>query len=103
MSLLPKSVTTAIALELSEPYGGIPGVTASAVIVTGIFSAAVSPFLIKALRLKDPVAAGVAMGACGHAIGTSAALELGETEGAMSGIAIGLMGIITSALYVILF
>ncbi|MDR1419165.1 MAG: LrgB family protein [Treponema sp.] len=102
-SLLPKSVTTAIALELAEKNGGIAGIAAPAVIITGIFSAVFSPFMIKALRLGDPVAAGVAMGASGHAIGTAAALELGETEGAMSGIAIGLMGIITSLIFVIVF
>ncbi|MDR1106233.1 MAG: LrgB family protein [Treponema sp.] len=102
-SLLPKSVTTAIALELAEKNGGVAGIAVPAVIITGIFSAVFSPFIIKALRLKDPVAAGVAMGASGHAIGTAAALELGETEGAMSGIAIGLMGIITSVIFAVVF
>ena len=102
-SLLPKSVTTAIALELVEKNGGVAGIAAPAVIVTGIFSAVFSPFMIKTLRLKDPVAAGVAMGASGHAIGTAAALELGETQGAMSGIAIGIMGIITSIIFVMVF
>jgi putative effector of murein hydrolase len=103
VSLLPKSVTTAIALELAKKNGGIEGIAAPAVIVTGMFSAAVSPFLIKILRLKDPVAAGVAMGVSGHAIGTSAALELGETQGAMSGIAIGITGIVTSLIFMFLF
>jgi putative effector of murein hydrolase len=103
VSLLPKSVTTAIALELSGAHGGLPGITASAVVITGISSAAFSPFLIKALRLKDPVAAGVAMGVSGHAIGTAQALELGEIQGAMSGIAISLTGIITSLIFVFLF
>jgi putative effector of murein hydrolase len=100
-SLLPKSVTTAIALDLSAAHGGLAGVTVSAVIITGIFSAFISPCLIKLCRLKDPVAAGVAMGASGHAICTSVALELGETQGAMSGIALSLMGIITSVLFII--
>jgi putative effector of murein hydrolase len=101
LSLLPKSVSTAIAVDLSVSRGGFTGVTISAVIITGIFSALISPFLIKVLKLKDPVAAGVAMGASGHAICTSVALELGETQGAMSGIALGLMGIITSLLFVL--
>jgi putative effector of murein hydrolase len=101
LSLLPKSVTTAIAVDLSAARGGLTGVTVSAVIITGIFSAFISPCLIKVLKLKDPVAAGVAMGASGHAICTSTALELGETQGAMSGIALGLMGIITSILFVL--
>jgi putative effector of murein hydrolase len=101
LSLLPKSVTTAIAIDLSAARGGLTGITVSAVIITGIFSAFISPFLIKTFKLKDPIAAGVAMGASGHAICTAAALELGETQGAMSGIALGLMGIITSILFVL--
>ncbi|MDR1390519.1 MAG: LrgB family protein [Treponema sp.] len=100
VSLLPKSVTTAIALELSEQNGGYRGLTVSAVIVTGMVSCIFAPFFIKIFKLKDPVAAGIAMGASGHAIGTSAALELGETEGAMSGLAMALMGIITSVIFV---
>ncbi|MDR2258974.1 MAG: LrgB family protein [Treponema sp.] len=102
-SLLPKSVTTAIAIDLSAARGGLAGITVSAVIITGIFSAFISPYLIKILKLKDPVAAGVAMGASGHAICTSIALEMGETQGAMSGIALSLMGIITSVFFVLFF
>ncbi|MDR2073202.1 MAG: LrgB family protein [Spirochaetaceae bacterium] len=102
VSLLPKSVTTAIALELSAKNGGFGGVTISGVIITGVFSAAFGPFFIKTLKLQDPVAGGVAMGASGHAIGTAAALGLGDVYGAMGGIAIGLMGIITSLLFLFL-
>jgi putative effector of murein hydrolase len=101
--MIPKSVTTAIALELVQKNGGIPGIAVTAVIVTGVSSAAFSPFFIRLFKLKDPIAAGVAMGASGHAIGTAAALELGETQGAMSGIAISLMGIITSLIFMFLF
>jgi putative effector of murein hydrolase len=103
LSLLPKSVTTAIAIDLSAAHGGFIGITVSAVIMSGVFSAFVSPYLISVCKLKDPIAAGIAMGASGHAICTSVALELGETQGAMSGIAIGLMGIITSVAFVVLF
>ncbi|MDR2210965.1 MAG: LrgB family protein [Spirochaetaceae bacterium] len=99
VSLLPKSVTTAIALELATKNGGFSGVAISGVIITGVFSAAFGPFFIKNFKLRDPVAGGVAMGASGHAIGTAAALEIGEVYGAMGGIAIGLMGIITSLLF----
>jgi putative effector of murein hydrolase len=102
VSLLPRSVTTPIALELAAHHGGLSGVAVSAVIITGVFSALVCPFFIKVFRLNDPIAAGVAMGATGHAINTAAALELGETCGAMSGIAIGLCGIITSIIFVFL-
>jgi putative effector of murein hydrolase len=100
LSMLPKSVTTAIALELTVKHHGLGGLTVSAVIISGISSAALGPFFIRTLKLKDPVASGVALGACGHAIGTAYALELGETQGAMGGIAIGIMGIITSLIFI---
>jgi putative effector of murein hydrolase len=103
VSMLPKSVTIAIALELAQKNGGIPGIAVTAVIITGVFSAAFSPFFVKLFKLKDPVAAGVAIGASGHAIGTAAALELGETQGAMGGIAVSLMGIMTSLIFLVLF
>lgn len=103
VSMLPKSVTTAIALELAQKNGGLSGIAATAVIFTGVFSAAFSPFFVKVFRLKDPVALGVACGASGHAIGTAAALEMGETQGAMSGIAISLMGIVTTIIFMLVF
>jgi putative effector of murein hydrolase len=103
VSLLPKSVTTAIALELSRNSGGLGGLTVSAVIITGITSSAFSPFLLKIFKLNDPVARGIAIGSSGHAIGTAAAIELGETEGAMSGLAMAVMGIITSVICMFLF
>jgi len=102
-SMLPKSVTTAIALELSETVGGIVPITVSAVIATGIMSAIVSPLFIKALRLNDPIAVGAAMGVSGHAVGTARALEYGQTEGAISSIALVLSGLITSVLFVIFY
>lgn len=94
-SLLPKSVTTPIAVSVAEAHGGISSITVVAVIFTGIFGSIVAPFLIRLFRVKDPVAAGLSIGACSHAMGTSRALELGETEGAMSGLAIGVCGLIT--------
>ncbi len=98
-SLLPKSVTTAISIDLSERSGGIPSLTVSAVILTGILSAILSPFFIKALQLKNRIGNGIAIGVSGHALGTAKALEIGETEGAFSGIALGLSGIATSIMY----
>ena len=92
-SLIPKSVTTPIAMEISQQQGGIVSITVAAVIVTGIwrhFCADPAHF-----RVKDPVEAGIAIGTCSHALGTSKAVELGEVEGAMSGIAIGAAGIFT--------
>ena len=97
-SLLPKSVTTPIATAIAEVHGGIVSITAVAVIFTGIAGNLCAPLLIRLLRVKDPVAAGLGIGACSHAIGTAKAMELGEVEGAMSGIAIGLCGIVTTVL-----
>lgn len=94
-SLLPKSVTTPIAVSISGGHGGIVPITVVAVILTGIMGSMLAPLLIKLFRVRDPVAAGLSIGACSHAVGTAKALELGETEGAMSGLAIGICGIIT--------
>ena len=95
VSLLPKSVTTAIAVSIAESHGGIPSFTVIAVCITGILGSIISPFLIRLFRVKNPVAAGLAIGASSHAVGTSKALELGETEGAMSGLAMGACGLVT--------
>ena len=94
-TMLPKSVTTPIAMELSSQLGGIPSVTVAAVVLTGIFGNILAPYLIKLFRIQDPVAAGLGIGACSHAVGTSKALEIGEVEGAMSGLAIGVCGVST--------
>jgi putative effector of murein hydrolase len=102
ISLVPKSTTTAIAMELAEKYGGVGAIAAFAVLITGISSALLGPVLIQVLKLKDPVAMGVAMGVSGHVVGTAKALELGDVQGAMSGVAICLTGIFTSILCVVL-
>ncbi len=94
-SLLPKSVTTSIAVGVAEAHGGIPSFTVAAVCITGILGSIAAPFLIRLFRVKNPVAAGLAIGTCSHAVGTSKALEIGETEGAMSGLAMGVSGLIT--------
>ena len=94
-SLLPKSVTTPIAIEVSSQLGGLAPVTVAAVIITGIAGAIFTPLMIKIFRVKEPIAAGVAIGACSHAMGTTKALELGQVQGAMSGIAIGVTGVMT--------
>ena len=95
MSLLPKSVTTPIAMEISRQGGGVAAITVAAVVITGILGAVCAPLLIKLFRIREPVAQGVAIGACSHALGTSRAITIGEIQGAMSGIAIGVSGIIT--------
>lgn len=98
ISLLPKSVTTPIATAISGGNGGIISITAVAVIFTGIMGNLCAPLMIRLFRVKDPVAAGLGIGACSHAIGTARAMELGGTEGAVSSVAIGLCGIVTTLL-----
>lgn len=95
VSLMPKSVTTPIAIGIAGSHGGIVPVTVAAVIFTGILGSILAPVLIRIFRVDDPMTAGLSVGACSHAVGTSKALELGETEGAMSGLAIGICGILT--------
>lgn len=94
-AMIPKSVTTPIAMEVSAQLGGIVPVTVAAVIVTGMIGCICSPLLIRLFHIDNPVTAGVAIGASSHALGTTKAVEIGEIEGAMSGIAIGVSGIIT--------
>ncbi|MDR2179849.1 MAG: LrgB family protein [Synergistaceae bacterium] len=97
-SLMPKSVTTPIAMELSQHRGGIVSLTVVAVIFTGILGAVFAPSLVKALKI-EPLAAGIAIGTSSHGIGTARALELGEIQGATSGIAIGVAGVATVFLF----
>ena len=97
-SLLPKSVTTAIAVAVSESAGGLQSVTVAAVMVAGTVGAIFAPLFAKLFRITDPVAEGVAIGACSHALGTTKALEIGQLQGAMSSIAICVCGIMTSVL-----
>lgn len=103
VSLIPKSVTTPIAVGIVESAGGLTPITVVAVIVTGILGAILAPTMIRLFRISDSVAAGLAIGACSHAVGTSKAVELGEVEGAMSGLAIGVCGVVTVVLSLLLF
>jgi predicted murein hydrolase (TIGR00659 family) len=98
VSLIPKSITTPIGMEVSNQLGGIPSVTVVAIILTGILGAVLGPFLAKLFKMKDRVSVGIAMGASSHALGTARAMELGEIEGAMSGLTMALSGIITVVL-----
>lgn len=97
-SLLPKSVTTAIAMGIAESHGGVAGIAAAAVMVAGITGAVFAPIFAKLFRITEPVAEGLAIGACSHALGTTRAIEIGPVQGAMSSIAICVCGIITSVL-----
>lgn len=95
VSMLPKSVTTAIGMEVSKEIGGVVSLTVAVIVITGILGAVTGPFILKVLGIKDEVAQGVAMGTASHAVGTSKAMELGETQGAMSGLSIGIAGLAT--------
>ena len=97
-SLEPKSVTTPIAMSLSARSGGIPSLTAVTVVLCGILGGIIGPFILRKLHVRSKVAQGLALGAAAHGLGTARAIELGAVEGAISGLAIGLMGIMTSLL-----
>lgn len=95
VSLIPKSITTPIGMALSKQLGGISSITVVAIIITGIAGSIIGPFLYKILKINDKVAMGIAMGSASHAVGTAKAMEIGETEGAMSSITIVVSGIMT--------
>lgn len=92
-TLLPKSVTTAIALGVSESLGGVISLTVAVVVFTGIVGAVIGPPIFSILKIHDPVAQGIALGSGSHAMGTTKAIEMGEVQGAMSGLAIILTGL----------
>ncbi len=92
-ALMPKSCTTPIALSIAESRGGLAAIASFAVVVTGITGALCSPLFAKWFGIKDPVAQGLATGACSHALGTTRAREMGELQGAISSIAIGVCGL----------
>lgn len=94
-SLVPKSVTTPIGISISSQLGGVVPITVLAIIITGIVGAVFGPTICKIFKIKDKVAVGVSIGTASHAVGTSKALELGEVEGAMSSLSIGIAGIMT--------
>lgn len=98
LSLQPKSITTPIAVSVSEASGGIPALTAVVVVIVGILGSIAGPFVLDRAGVTDKIARGLAMGSASHAIGTSRAIELGAIEGAISGLAMGLMGVVTAVL-----
>lgn len=95
-SLEAKSVTTPIAMDVTRAVGGDVSLAAVSVILTGFIGALIGPFVIKLLGIKDPVAKGLAMGCSSHGLGTARAIELGAIEGAVSGLSIALMGVLTA-------
>ncbi|EOR20663.1 MULTISPECIES: LrgB family protein [Clostridium] len=106
ISLLSKSVTTPIGIEITNQLGGLAPVTVLSIILSGIIGAIIGPILCKLFKINERVAIGISLGTAAHAVGTTKALELGETEGAMSSLSIGIAGIMTvflaPAFYIIL-
>lgn len=101
LSFVPKSVTTPIAIAVSQQLGGITSITVAAVIVTGILGAITAPLMSRVFRVHDGIAKGVAIGTCSHAVGTTKALEMGQLEGAMSGVSIAVSGLLTTAIVIV--
>lgn len=97
-SLAPKSATTAIALSISGNSGGIPAVTSVVVIIVGIFGGIIGPSVLRILGVKNELAQGLALGSAAHAMGTARAIEMGSVQGAVGGLAIAIMGIMTAVL-----
>ena len=95
VTLLPKSITTAIGLGISEELGGITTITVAVIIVTGILGNIIAEFIYRIFHIEESGAKGLALGTASHAIGTARAMEMGEVEGAMSSLAIAVAGLVT--------
>lgn len=93
-TLFPKSITTPIAVGVSESLGGIVSLTVAVVVFSGIIGAVIAPSLLKFTKITDPVAQGIGIGTSSHAMGTAKAIEIGEVQGAMSGLSIVVTGIV---------
>ena len=102
-SILPKSVTTPIAMAVSETIGGVPAISATYVILVGIFGAICGRLLFNLLHIKNPIARGLAMGAASHAVGTVRSTEINYIEGAYSSLALMACGIINSLIAPLIF
>lgn len=98
VTLLPKSITTAIGMGVSEELGGYVTITVAVIIITGVLGNIFGELICKIFKIDEPISKGLAFGASSHAIGTAKALEIGEVEGAMSSLAIAVSGILTVAL-----
>lgn len=98
VTLLPKSITTAIGMGVSEELGGIVTITVAVIVITGVLGNIIAEYVCDIFRIKEPIAKGVAIGSAAHAVGTAKAIEIGEVEGAMSSLSIAVSGIITVVL-----
>ena len=93
VTMLPKSITTAIGMGVSEELGGYVTITVAVIIVTGVLGNILADFICKIFRITEPIAKGLAIGSASHAIGTAKAMEMGEIEGAMSSLSIAVAGL----------
>ena len=95
VTMLPKSITTAIGIGISEELGGIVTITVAVIIITGILGNVIADTVFKIFKIKNPLAKGLALGTASHAIGTARAIEMGPVEGAMSSLAVAVAGLLT--------
>lgn len=95
VTLLPKSITTAIGMGISEELGGLVTITVAVIVITGILGNVIAEFICKVFKIQEPIAKGLALGTASHAIGTAKAMEMGQIEGAMSSLAIAVAGLLT--------
>ena len=95
VTLLPKSITTAIGMGVSEELGGLVTITVAVIVITGILGNVIAEFICKIFKIHEPIAKGLALGTASHAIGTAKAMEMGQIEGAMSSLAIAVAGLLT--------
>lgn len=95
LTILPKSITAAMGMGVSEELGGIPSLTVPIIIMTGITGNIIAEFVCRVLRIKEPIARGIAIGSSSHAMGTAKAIEMGEIEGAVSSLSIAIAGVMT--------
>lgn len=95
VTLLPKSITTAIGMGVSEELGGYVTITVAVIVITGVLGNILAELVLKIFRITEPVSKGIATGSAAHAIGTAKAMEMGEIEGAMSSLSIAVSGILT--------
>ncbi len=98
VTLLPKSITTAIGMGISEELGGYVTITVAVIIITGVIGNMLAETVCRIFKIEEPVAKGIAIGASSHAVGTVKAMEIGEIEGAMSSLAIAVAGLLTVVL-----
>ena len=95
VTLLPKSISTAIGMGVSEELGGLVTITVAVIVITGILGNVIAEFICKIFKIHEPIAKGLALGTASHAIGTAKAMEMGQIEGAMSSLAIAVAGLLT--------